>query len=234
MKEYKLISAQFFEHVLDEVNNRALEGWSVVSTINEFGKVKVILERDTGGDNPLSSNGLDTLTSLINLIGDEKKTLKLIADLKSAYATHVTGLDTLVSAQEDLQAKTILAEKAQKAAQDEKAELDTLKSQLEEAQSELVANRTAVEEDKKLLKQSQKDLEKAQKDQDISLKAEKNSIQKTLSAGQEELNKIKASLDARDKAISLRENSLSVREADADEIRLQAEALAKKVTGRRS
>lgn len=47
MKEYKVVSDRYIEHLVDTLNEHGNEGWTVVTTIQEQGTVKVILERDS-------------------------------------------------------------------------------------------------------------------------------------------------------------------------------------------
>lgn len=45
-KEYKLVSAKYLEHMVDDLNRHGDEGWSISAYLQEFGVTKVILERE--------------------------------------------------------------------------------------------------------------------------------------------------------------------------------------------
>ncbi len=45
-KEYKLISAKYLEHLVDELNQHGEEGWSISAYVQEFAQTKVVLERE--------------------------------------------------------------------------------------------------------------------------------------------------------------------------------------------
>lgn len=45
-KEYKLVSAKYLEHMIEDLNNHGNEGWSISAYLQEYGVTKVILERE--------------------------------------------------------------------------------------------------------------------------------------------------------------------------------------------
>lgn len=47
MKEYKVISDRFVEHLVEQLNQHGTEGWTIAAYVQEFALTKIILERDT-------------------------------------------------------------------------------------------------------------------------------------------------------------------------------------------
>jgi len=46
IKEYKVISDRYVEHLVEELNKMAVEGWSITAYLQEFGLTKFVLEKE--------------------------------------------------------------------------------------------------------------------------------------------------------------------------------------------
>jgi len=46
VKEYKVISDRYVEHLVDELNKHAEEGWIVTAYLQEFGLTKFVVEKE--------------------------------------------------------------------------------------------------------------------------------------------------------------------------------------------
>lgn len=45
IKEYKMLEDRTLKELMDDLNNHADEGWTVILSVQEYGYTKVLLER---------------------------------------------------------------------------------------------------------------------------------------------------------------------------------------------
>lgn len=227
--EYKVCQFKDQKHFNEELHGLGEEGWELTESQDINGWVVVYFKRPSG-DALFDGNSMDTLTGLINLLNDDKKTLKLINDLKSAYSSHKDGLDKLITLRDDLDIKAsevtqlnLETQKSLDALDDEKAKIAAKKAELDSQIDEFNQKVST-------FNQSLKDYEKQIKEDKKALEDVAGANQARLAALEDELNKREAALKNKADGLALREDRLSKREAEHAEILKHTQELSARLS----
>jgi DNA repair exonuclease SbcCD ATPase subunit len=228
--EYK--TAEFKNQRDFEAQTPALgeEGWELVSEKQINGWIVASFKRSL---TPEDFSGLDTVSNLISLLADPKKTEKTISNLKEAYKKHVETVKTVEDSTKEHNSLADSVKASLKFLDVKNNEVDARFADLENKKADLVtlqdvhaAELTKFEELKAALNADEKKKYAEWEAREARDYDYKTKLETALKSKEKELEK-------REKAVSVREAQLVAKDQEHASIKEQAESLAALVTGRR-
>lgn len=228
--EYK--TAEFTNQRDFEAQTPALgeEGWELVSEKQINGWIVASFKRSLASED---FSGLDTVSNLISLLADPKKTEKTISSLKEAYSKHVEAIKSVEASTKEHNALVESVQASLSALKTKNDELDARFAELETRKAAIEAleadHSIALAGFENLKADHNKKVEEAQDSinkQEAGLAGRSIQLQSDLKSREDAVLK-------REKNVSNKESSLAKKEEEHASIKEQAEQLAALVTGRR-